>query len=203
MNPHDYQNLEPSKFGTLVTTEIRFSMLIFSWILRFMYLIHLFNCLLDVSTWLFRKINSEGPNSLDSPSGSIHPLVLLSSPASLCQKWHHHLPCISPKSRSYFRFFWPLPSHPLFNRSCLFYLQTISSVNLILSSCVTTHPNPNYHHLLPRLLQYASNICSPLPTWTSYYPFLTIPRVIFFKYTSSITSFFCWKFSSSFSLLKE
>ena len=42
----------------------------FSWILRFMYVIHIFDCLLDISAWLFRKMNWAGPNSLDSPSSS-------------------------------------------------------------------------------------------------------------------------------------
>ena len=42
----------------------------FSWILRFMYLIHIFDCLLDISAWLFRKMYWAGPNSLDSPSSS-------------------------------------------------------------------------------------------------------------------------------------
>lgn len=44
------------QFRTLVTTKTRFSMLTFLWICRFICSIHIFNCLLDVSALLFKKL---------------------------------------------------------------------------------------------------------------------------------------------------
>lgn len=185
--------------GTHVTIKIKFSVT-FLWILRFIRSIHIFSCLLDFFACLLRKLAQwAGQNqalSILLPPQSIHQSC--SSPRlPFVSKWYHQThACLYQKSRSYFRFFWPLPSYLFLNKACLFYFQSISWINLILPTCAT------YHHPITTIscLHYWDNLLTGI-TSSTLDPLLSI--VTFLKTINSTISLLCLKSSSSFSLLVE